>query len=247
MLKDELNRARVALEFIIHHSAFIIRSRPRGAAWSARLPVTQDDHATHGARGPNPVEGAFDRHGAVRKSAKRPSSNLGDCGFDSRLRHLRTCVGWASVSPTACKAAAFGMCRFNSCPAHSRYGPFVYRQRTPAPHAGKAGSIPARAAEEHDQVAQLVDARRSERRAARHGSSTLPLVTWDLRLLISDFRLSTEANQTRKSEIINPKSEIRRGWASAHSGLISLDDHRATPGGARCDPRTRHDRVRKLA
>jgi hypothetical protein len=27
------------------------------------------------------------------------------------------------------------------------------------------------------------------------------LVTWDLRLLISDFRLSTEANQTRKSEI----------------------------------------------
>ena len=30
---------------------------------------------------------------------------------------------------------------------------------------------------EHDQVAQLVDARRSERRAARHGSSTLPLVT----------------------------------------------------------------------
>ena len=28
-------------------------------------------------------------HGAVRKSAKRPSSNLGDCGFDSRLRHLK--------------------------------------------------------------------------------------------------------------------------------------------------------------
>ena len=28
------------------------------------------------------------------------------CGFDSRLRHLRPCVGWASVCPTACKAAS---------------------------------------------------------------------------------------------------------------------------------------------
>ena len=45
---------------------------PRGAAWSARLPVTQE------IAGSNPVEGAFDKNGAVRKSAKRPSSNLGD-------------------------------------------------------------------------------------------------------------------------------------------------------------------------
>ena len=52
--------------------------------------------------------------------------------------------------------------------------------RTLAPQAGKAGSIPARATE-HDQVAQLVDARRSERRAARLGSSNLPLVTLDCR------------------------------------------------------------------
>ena len=28
-----------------------------------------------------------------------------------------------------------------------KYGPFVYRFRMPAPHAGEAGSIPARAAE----------------------------------------------------------------------------------------------------
>jgi hypothetical protein len=28
------------------------------------------------------------------------------CGFDSRLRHLKICVGWASASPTACKAAS---------------------------------------------------------------------------------------------------------------------------------------------
>ncbi len=55
--------------------------RSRGAARSARLPVTQE------ITGSNPVEVAFDRHGAVRKPAKRPSSNLGDCGFNSRLRH----------------------------------------------------------------------------------------------------------------------------------------------------------------
>ena len=46
------------------------------------------------------------------------AQTLVNCGFDSRLRHLKSCVGWASASPTACKAAAFGMCRFNSCSSH---------------------------------------------------------------------------------------------------------------------------------
>ena len=47
----------------------------------------------------------------------------------SDLRSLTSgsCVGWAMASPTACKAAAFRMCRFNSCPAHCN-GPFVQRQ-----------------------------------------------------------------------------------------------------------------------
>ena len=49
----------------------------------------------------------------------------------------------------------------------------------PAPHAGEAGSIPARAAEEDDQVAQLVDARRSERRA-RKGLGVRPS-PWSLK------------------------------------------------------------------
>ncbi len=39
---------------------------------SARLPVTQE------IAGSNPVEGAFENDGAVRKPEKRPSSNLGD-------------------------------------------------------------------------------------------------------------------------------------------------------------------------
>ena len=41
-------------------------------------------------------------------SAERLGLNPSVCGFDSRLRHLRTCVGWASVSPTDCKSAATG-------------------------------------------------------------------------------------------------------------------------------------------
>ncbi len=139
---------------------------PRGAAWSARLPVTQE------IAGSNPVEGA--NVGAVRKPEKRPSSNLGDCGFDSRLRHLRVVLLTA-----ACKAVVAKEVRWMTrglIPSQPTDGPFVYRHRTSAPHAGKAGSTPARATK-HDQVAQLEDARRSERRAVRHGSSTLPLVT----------------------------------------------------------------------
>ena len=77
--------------------------RPRGAAWSARLPVTQDDHPSGGARGSNPVEGARDDRGAVRKPAKRRSSNLRDLRVRLPPAPLdRTSVGWASASPTAC-------------------------------------------------------------------------------------------------------------------------------------------------
>lgn len=47
-----------------------------------------------------------------------------------------------------------------------------------APQAGNAGSNPARVTDRQDQVVQLVDTRRSERRARNGlGSSTLPLVT----------------------------------------------------------------------
>ena len=59
-------------------------------------------------------------------------------------------------------------------------GPFVYRFRTPASHAGKAGSIPARVTfentQKHDQVVQLVDTRRSERRA--HSGLGVRLSPW---------------------------------------------------------------------
>ena len=93
MTNDEcgmMNAAEIGFlwEFIIHPSAFIISLCPRGAARSARLPVTQE------IAGPNPVEGAFDQHGAVRKPEKRPrpplrggARTLVICGLESRLRH----------------------------------------------------------------------------------------------------------------------------------------------------------------
>ena len=139
--------------------------RPREAAWSARLPVTQE------ITGSNPVEVAFDRHGVVRKSrapcihGRRPSSNLGDCGFNSRPRHLNTCVGWASVSLTDCKSAASGCAgstpaRRTDNMARSSIGlgcqPLTLARRVRFPHGLLNG-----------QVAQLEDARRSERRARK--------------------------------------------------------------------------------
>ena len=130
-------------------------------------------------RAGRPVE-QRSRHGAVRKPAKRPSSNLGDCGFDSRPCHLMTCVGWASASPTACKAAS----------------PKGYAGSTPARRTDNTArssigigyqtlDLVRRVRFPHglldDHVVELVDTRRSERRAARHGSSSLPLVTDDCR------------------------------------------------------------------
>ena len=97
----------------------------------------------------------MDNRGAVRKPEKRPNSNLGDVRVQLPPAPLRTtCVGWASACPTACKAASPKGYAGSTPARRTRYGPFVYRCRTLAPQAGKAGSIPARAAEKHDQVAQ---------------------------------------------------------------------------------------------
>src|ERR1700677_4000540 len=54
--------------------SILVNERPRGAAWSARHPVKVE------IVGSNPIGGALEmsKHGTVRKSAKRPSSNLGD-------------------------------------------------------------------------------------------------------------------------------------------------------------------------
>ena len=81
---------------------------------SARLPVTQE------IAGSNPVGDAV-----VVKSARyanRQSDQVQTLVFvgsiPSCAMKVTVRVGWASVSPTACKAAALRLCRFNSCPAH---------------------------------------------------------------------------------------------------------------------------------
>jgi hypothetical protein len=114
MLNDE---CRADSSFIIHHSAFIISTRPRGAAWSARLPVTQE------IAGSNPAGDACDHHvartlrvplhepigGAVRKSAKRRSSNL-------RVLRVRLppAPPWAVFLTAACKAVVTKQVRWTT-------------------------------------------------------------------------------------------------------------------------------------
>ena len=53
-------------------------------------------------------------------------------------------VGWALACPSGCNPPASAVQVRFLPDALKIFGPFVYRFRTPASHAGKAGSIPAR-------------------------------------------------------------------------------------------------------
>ena len=123
----------------------------------------------------------------------------------------------------------------NASACRHNHGPLVYRRRTPAPHAGRMGSTPIRANELFrrqsfsDQVVELADTRRSERRAFGRGSSTLPLVTG---LVGQVFNLPLSQRQVENL----PYS----GWSSPVVAHI----HR--PPGATPGPATR-GRVRKPA
>jgi hypothetical protein len=66
------------------------------------------------------------------------------------------------------------LCRFNSCPTH-RSARSPIGKRTPAPQAGRMGSIPIRATWPSGGTGRHTTLRTS--RLQRHGSSTLPLVT----------------------------------------------------------------------
>lgn len=123
---------------------------PRGAAWSARLPVTQE------IAGSNPVEGAFDSSGAVRKPAKRPSSNLGDLRVRLPPAPLRaTRDDWALASPTG---------------------------RNPAIPRGFAGSTPARRTQARLVRLSVQDAGPSSRKGgfdSRTGRSSNMTMWWN--------------------------------------------------------------------
>ena len=136
--------------------------------------------------------------GAVRNSAKRRSSNL---------RHsagsIPACAThWVVLLAAVCKAVVAKQARRatrGSIPSRpTRFGLFVYRLRTPASQAGKAGSIPARVARNtcsiqiHGQVVEPGYARRSERRAVT--GMGVRLFPWSLGAGLTQFTL-TQADQ----------------------------------------------------
>src|SRR5262249_49456393 len=87
-----------------------------------------------------------------------------------------TCVGWALASLTACKAAAFGMCRFNSCPAHLRTRPVLLTAGCEPLKLVDTGSSPVRVTE----TAKWRNGIRATLRTScplGHASSTLALAT----------------------------------------------------------------------
>ena len=97
---------------------------------------------------------------------------------------LTKCVGWALASPSGCKPPASGCA--GSGTDRPKAGLVAARRtdntarssngRIPGLQPGDAGSIPVRATD--GEVVELVDTRRSERRAQQgRGSSSLPFVT----------------------------------------------------------------------
>ena len=165
---------------------------PRGAARSARLVVNQE------IVGSNPTEDAeCDRHSIAARYANWQS---GEAQTFVKLRVQLPPVSLKSFNrvvflTAACKAVVHEISevddeRFKSFTTHSVLrvllsivGPLVYRHRTAAPQAAKAGSIPARSnSQEHCRPSGgTADTRRSERRAFGRGSSNLPLVnSWKL-------------------------------------------------------------------
>jgi hypothetical protein len=80
-------RVVVTLSFISHLLSLIPSACPRGAARSARLPVTQDDHedVVPGVQIPSRAPSTNTARYANRQSGQ--AQTLVICGFESRLRH----------------------------------------------------------------------------------------------------------------------------------------------------------------
>ena len=180
---------------------------PRGPAWSGRLPVTQE------SVGSNPIEGA---RGKVRKQAKRRSSNLRDfVGSTPTLATpQRDVFPAAGCKPAVTKQAGWRrMVQFLHVSSVTKKSlPRWSIGRTPGSQPGTAGSIPARGT--HGRVVELADTRRSERRAARRGSSNLLLVTKNRRA----------AGKARGEE------QHLSEWQASRLGLISPVPLGSNPG-----------------
>jgi hypothetical protein len=112
--------------------------RPRGAARSARQPVTLE------IVGSNPTGDARPARYANRQSGEAQNFVPAGSTPARAIGKTSTCVGRALASPGGCNPPATGCAGSTPARRTDRDGPFVYRSRTPASHAGKAGSIPAR-------------------------------------------------------------------------------------------------------
>ncbi len=135
--------------------------------------------------GSNPIGDAC---GTVRKPEKRRSSNLRESSVGSTpTRVTFSRVGWALARPSGRNPPAFGPCRFNSCPTHLIWLVRLSVQDTGLP--SRKGGFDSRTGHwvevcfVHGQVVQLVDTRRSERRALRGvGVQVSP---WSLCLILT--------------------------------------------------------------
>ena len=96
-------------------------------------------------------------HSTVRKPAKRRSSNLRDFVGSTPTRvTVRVVFLTAACKPVVAKEVRWKTRgSIPSQPTAFPNGPFVYRHRTPASHAGKAGSTPARVTAQHGQVVEF--------------------------------------------------------------------------------------------
>ena len=119
-------------------------------------------------------------HSTVRKPAKRRSSNLRDfVGSTPTRATVRVVFLTAACKPVVAKEVRWKTRgSIPSQPTGFLNGPFVYRHRTPASHAGKAGSTPARVTAQHGQVVEF-GRHATLRRSCPQGraSSTLALAT----------------------------------------------------------------------
>ena len=83
--------------------------------WSARLPVKQEIVSS------NPIGDAEIARYANWKSGQ--TQNLVNLRVRLPPELLAiTCVGWALASSSGCNPPVLGLCRFNSCPTHWKYG-----------------------------------------------------------------------------------------------------------------------------
>lgn len=165
-MKDERKGRKAHSSFIILHSS--LSSRPRGAARSARLPVTQE------IVGSNPIGDASWHGTPTGRSAKLKPWCLWVRLPPVLLEQQHASAGhWrAQVAVTHPPRGCAGStpARRTDNTARSSNG------RIPGPQPGDAGSTPVRAT--YGEVVESVDTRRSERRARQgRGSSTLPFVT----------------------------------------------------------------------